>query len=63
MIASGGGDVGADLRLTVVGTATGDEAAAVAWTEVHTISETIPLACAVANAWLGITRVETERVG
>ena len=56
--------MGADLRLTVVGTATGDEAAAVAWTEVHTILETIPSAfAAAANAQLGSAGMETEWVG
>ena len=69
-IASGRRDAGADLRSTVVGTATGDKAAAVAWTEVRTISETIPSAFAVAskfaaaaNARLGSARTETEQVG
>ena len=38
---------GADMRSMVVGTATGDGAAVVAWTEVHT------------NAGLGISRTET----
>ena len=66
----GGGDVGADLRSMVAGNATGDEAAAVGWMEVHTISETIPSAfaaaskfAAAANAWLGSARTETEQVG
>ena len=63
-IASGGGDAGADLRSTVAGTATQDEAAAVAWMEVHTILETILSAfAAAANAQLGSAGMETERVG
>ena len=69
-IVTGGGDAGVDLRSTVVGTATGDEAVAVAWTEVRTISETIPLAfvavsefAAATNAWLRSAGTKTERVG
>ena len=55
---------GADMRSTVAGTATEDGAAAVAWMEVCMISETIPSAFAVAaNARLGCTRTEMERVG
>ena len=63
MITSGGGDVGVDLRLTVAGTATRDEVAAVAKVRVGPIAEMIPLACAAVNARLGIAGAETERVG
>ena len=62
-IATGGGDVGVDLRSTVEATVTGNDAAAVTNGRVSPIAETIPLACAVANARLGITGVETEWVG
>ena len=58
------------MRSTVAGTDTGDDVAAVAWTEVCTIVEMIPSACvaasefsAPANAWLGITGTETEWAG
>ena len=47
----------------VAGTATGDDAAAVTNGRVSPIAETIPLACAAANAWLGIAGVATEWVG
>ena len=63
MIANGGGDAGADLRSMVAATMTGDDAAAVTNGQVSPIAETIPLACAAANVWLGIAGVETERVG
>ena len=52
-------DVGVDMRSMVVGTATGDDAAVVAWTEVHTIVEMIPSVCIAAsecaaqNCWNG----------
>ena len=62
-IATGGGDAGADLRSTVAGTATGDDAASVAKVRVGPIAETIPLACAAANVRLGIAGAETEWVG
>ena len=62
-IASGGGDAGADLRSTVACTATGDNAASVAKVRIGPIAETMPLACAAANARLGIAGAETERVG
>ena len=62
-IASSGGDAGADLRSTVAGTATGDDAASVAKVRIGPIAETMPLACAAANARLGIAGAETERVG
>ena len=62
-IATGGGDAGADLRSTVAGTATGDNAALVVKIRIGPIAETMPLACAAANAWLGIGRTETEQVG
>ena len=69
-IATGGGDAGADLRLTVAGTATGDKAVAVVKVQVCPIAQTIPLACAVvsefaapANVWLGSTGTEMEWVG
>ena len=62
-IATGRGDVGADLRSTVAGTATGDDVALVAKVRIGPIAETIPLACAAANAWLGIAGVATEWVG
>ena len=69
-IATGGGDVGADLRSMVAGTATGDNVAVVAKVRVGPIMEIIPSACASvsdfvapANACLGITGTETERVG
>ena len=62
-IASGGGDAGADLRSVVAGTVTEDNVAAVAKVRVGSIAETIPLACAAANARLGIAGAETERVG
>ena len=62
-IASGGGDAGADLRSTVVGTATGDNAASVAKVRIDPIVETMRLACAAVNARLGIAGAETERVG
>ena len=61
--ATGRGDVGADLRLTVAATVTGNDAAAVTNGQVSPIAEMIPLACAVANARLGIAGAETERVG
>ena len=58
------GDVGADMQLMVAGTATGDGAAVVVWTEVHTIAETVLSAFAVAaNVGLRITRTEMEQVG
>ena len=67
-IATTRGDAGADMRLTVVGTATGDEA--VAKVQAGLIAETILSACAAAskftapaNVWLGIARTEMERVG
>ena len=44
-IVTGGGDAGADLRSTVAGTATGDDAVAVANGRVSPIAETILLAC------------------
>ena len=62
-IASGGGDAGADLRSTVAGTATGDNAALVARVRIGPIAETMPLACTAANARLRIAGAETERVG
>ena len=62
-ITTGGGDAGADLQSTVAGTATGDNAVSVAKVRVGPIVETIPLACAAANARLGIAGVETEQVG
>ena len=62
MITTGGGDAGADLRSTVVGTATGDDAVAVTNGRVSPIAETIPLACVAANARLRIAGTETERV-
>ena len=61
-IASGGGDAGADLRSTVAGTATGDDAVSVAKVRIGPIAETMPLACAAANARLGIAGAETEWV-
>ena len=60
---TGGGDAGADLRSTVAGTTTGDDVASVTKVRIGPIAETIPLACVVANARLGIAGVETERVG
>ena len=61
---------GADMRSTVVGTATGDGAAAVTVVRVGLIAEMTPSVCvavsefaAAANARLGITGAETERVG
>ena len=62
-IATGRGDAGVDLRLTVAGTVAGDDAAAVAKVRLGLIAEMIPLVCAVANAQLGIARAETEWVG
>ena len=62
-IATGGGFVGADLRLTVAATVTGDDAAVVTNGRVSPIAETIPLACVAANVRLGIAGAETERVG
>ena len=69
-IATGGGDAGADLRSTVVGTVMGDNVAMVARVRVGPIAEMIPPECAAAseftvpaNARLGIARTETERVG
>ena len=69
-IATGGGDAGADLQLTVPGTATKDDAAVVAKVRVGPIAEMVPSAwagaseCAgAANARLGIGGTETERVG
>ena len=62
-IATGGGDAGADLRSTVAGTATGDNAASVVKVRIGPIAETMPLACAAANARFGIAGAETERVG
>ena len=62
-IATGGGDAGADLRSTVAGTVTGDDAAVVTNGWVSPIAETIPLACAAANAWLRIAGAEMEWVG
>ena len=53
----------ADLQSVVAGTVTGDNVAAVAKVRVGPIAETIPLACAAANARLGIAGAETERVG
>ena len=52
-----------DLQSVVAGTVTEDNVAAVAKVRVGSIAETIPLACAVANARLGIAGAETERVG
>ena len=70
MITTGGGDAGADLRSTVAGTATEDNVAVVAKVRVGPIAEMIPPECAAAsefaapaNAWLRITRPETEWVG
>ena len=63
VIATGGGDAGADLRSTVAATVTGDDAAAVTNGRVSPIAETIPLACVAAKARLGIAGAETERVG
>ena len=63
MIVTGGGDAGADLGSTVAGTATGDDAAAVAKVRIGLIADTMPLVCAAANARLGIAGAETERVG
>ena len=63
VIMTGGGDAGADLRSTVAGTMTGDDAAAVAKVRVGLIAETTPSACAAANVQLGIAGVEMERVG
>ena len=52
-IATTGGDAEADMQSMVAGMDTRDDAVAVAWTEVHTIAETILSACAVAvNAQL-----------
>ena len=62
-IATGGGDAGVDLRSTVAGTATGDDGASVAKVRIGPIAETMPMACAVANAPLGIAGAETEQVG
>ena len=62
-IVSSGGDVGADLQLTVAGTATGDDAASVAKVRIGPIAETMLLVCAAVNARLGIAGVEMERVG
>ena len=62
-IATGGGDVGADLQSTVAGTTTRDDAAAVTNGQVSSIAEMIPLVCAVANVQLGIAGVEMEQVG
>ena len=62
-IATGGGDAGADLRSTVVGTATGDDAVAVTNGRVSPIVDMIPLVCTAANAWLGIAGAEMEQVG
>ena len=61
-IATGRGDAGADLRSTVAGTVTGDDAAVVAKVWVGSIAEMVPSAWA-ANARLGIGRTEMERVG
>ena len=70
VIATGGGDAGADLQSMVAGTATKVDVAAVVRLRVGPIAEMIPLACAAvskfaapANAWLGITGMETEQVG
>ena len=70
VIASGGGDVGVDLRLTVAGTTTGDDVASVAKVRVGLIVEMIPSACAVASEFMGVAnarlrigRMETEQVG
>ena len=53
----------ADLRSVVAGTVTGDNVVAVAKVRVGPIAEMILPECAAANARLGITRVETERMG
>ena len=62
--------MGADMQLTVVGTATGDDAVAVAKARVGLIAEMILSACvavsefvAPTNVWLRIAGTETERVG
>ena len=47
----------------VAGTATGNDAESVAKVQIGPIAETMPLACAAANARLGIAGAETERVG
>ena len=60
---------GADMQSMVVGTNPRDDAVVVVGVQVGTIAEMIPSACAAvskfsvpANAWLGITRTETEQV-
>ena len=69
-ITTAGSNAVADLRSTVVGTATGDDAAAVAKVGVGPIAEMVLSVWAAAsnsmvpaNARLGIGGTETERVG
>ena len=69
-IVTAGGDVGADLRSTVAGTATRDDVAAVAKVQVGPIAEMVLSVWAAAskcagavNARFGISGTETERVG
>ena len=69
-ITTAGGDVGADMQLTVVGTATEVNAVVVARLQVGPIAETILFACAAAseftaaaNAGLRIAGTEMEQVG
>ena len=69
-IATTGGDAGADMRLTVAGTAMKVDVAGVARLQVDPIVEMILSTCAVAtefvvpaNARLGIARMEMEWVG
>ena len=64
VIASSGGDAGADLRSVVAGTVTRDNVAAVAKVRVGSIAEMIPPECAAAaNAGLRSAGMETEQVG
>ena len=63
VIVTAGGDAGVDLQLMVVGTMTRDNVAVVAKVRVGSIAEMTPSECAAANARLGITGAEMERVG
>ena len=62
-IATAGGDAGADMRLMVAGTTTGDDVVVVTKARVGPIVEMISSACAVANVWLWIAGMGTEQVG